>query len=57
MPERLQNILWMAEELDFKFQPEDKIQARASIEEFLAVAAQPALSHWLYRANTESSQT
>lgn len=51
MPEQLQNILWMGEEMDFNLQPEDKAQTRASIQEFLNLVANPALSHWLYRAN------
>ena len=51
MPEQLQNILWMGEEMDFNLRPEDKTQARASIQEFLKLVANPALTHWLYRAN------
>lgn len=51
MPEQLQNILWMGEEMDFNLRPEDKAQAKTSIQEFLNLVANPALSHWLYRAN------
>lgn len=51
MPEQLQNILWMGEEMDFHLRPDDKEPVRASIQEFLNVVANPALSHWLYRAN------
>jgi len=50
MPE-LQNILWMAEEMDFNLEPRLKPKARASIQEFLNLVANPRLSHWLYRAN------
>jgi len=49
MPEQLQNILWMGEEMDFNLQPESKEEVRESIQEFLNVAANPALNHWLYR--------
>jgi len=48
MPEQLQNILWMAEEIDFALQPELKSEVRTSINEFLEVVANPALCHWLY---------
>lgn len=48
MPEQLQNILWMGEEMDFNLRPEDKPLARASIQEFLNLVANPILSHCLY---------
>jgi len=50
MPEQLQNILWMAEELDFDLPSEKKEKAKQVIGEFLRLTANPLLSHWLYRA-------
>ena len=50
MSERLQNILWMAEEIDFELQPKSRDQAISAIEEFLVIAANPELSHRLYLA-------
>ena len=50
MPEKLQNILWMGEELDFNLDPVAKEEAKASIKSFLELTSNPAFSHWLYRA-------
>lgn len=50
MPEQLQNILWMGEELDFELQPKLKSEAKTTISRFLEITANPALSHCLYRA-------
>lgn len=50
MPEQLQNILWMSEELDFQMQPSLKTEAKNLISEFLERTASPWLSHWVYRA-------
>lgn len=48
MPEQLQNILWMSEELAFDLRSEQKADAVTSIKRFLEVATNPALTHWLY---------
>lgn len=48
MPEQLQNILWMSEELTFDLRSEQKADAAASIKRFLEVTTNPALTHWLY---------
>ncbi len=48
MPEKLKNILWMGEELDFELRPDAKAEAKALIARFLRLTANPTLSHWLY---------
>jgi len=48
MPEKLQNIMWMGEELDFELNPDSKNEAKSAIFEFLELAANQSLSHWLY---------
>lgn len=48
MPDRLKNILWMGEELDFSLQPEDKEEAKGAVARFLELAANPTLTHRLY---------
>lgn len=48
MPEQLQNIIWMAEELDFNLQSELKAETEAAVLQFLELVANPAVTHWLY---------
>lgn len=50
MPEKLQNILWMVEELDFDIEAKNRRQANSDIVKFLELTANPMFSHWLYQA-------
>jgi hypothetical protein len=45
----LRNILWMAEELDFKIAPDNKQQAEAEMRAFLENAAGSELVHSIYQ--------
>ncbi|MCL4208011.1 hypothetical protein KJZ63_00025 [Patescibacteria group bacterium] len=50
MPEQLQNIFWMAEELDFDIESKNRDQANSDIVKFLELTTNPMFSHWLYQA-------
>lgn len=50
MSEKLQNILWMAEELDFTIQSPDQTKAEQTINQFLESAGNTTLSHSVYSA-------
>ena len=50
MSQELQNILWMAEELDFRLPPKLAHEAEQHIANFLESAANPALNHRVYPA-------
>jgi hypothetical protein len=48
--QQLKNVLWMAEELDFQVQPEDKEEAKLLLNAFLESATNKDFSHSLYSA-------
>jgi hypothetical protein len=48
--QELQNVLWMAEELDFQVKPSLIGQAEGLINSFLESAANLAFSHSVYQA-------
>jgi len=50
MPEQLQNIFWMAEELDFDIESKNRERANSDIVKFLELTANPMFFHWLYQA-------
>jgi hypothetical protein len=50
MPKQLENILWMAEELDFSCPAESRNEVRQTMKQFLEISANPALQHCLYRS-------